>query len=82
LSPEQAAQAWKTHIQPFAGRAKLVSPAVTNGPAPMGLDWMDRFLRACTDCQIDAIAIHIYDSARNIDYFKNYIASGALLELN
>ena len=26
-----------------------------------------------TLCTIDCIAFHIYDSATNIDYFKNYI---------
>jgi hypothetical protein len=76
LSPQQAADAWKKYIQPFAGRVKLVSPAVTNGAAPMGLAWMDNFIRACSGCTIDAIAIHIYDSATNVAYFKNYISSG------
>lgn len=57
LSPAAAAAAWKQYIQPFAGRAKLVSPAVTNGAAPMGLAWLDSFLAACTGCTIDVIAI-------------------------
>jgi hypothetical protein len=74
MSPERAAASWRKFIQPFAGKAKLVSPAITNGGAPLGQDWMDRFLKACNDCTIDAIAIHIYDSASNVGYFKNYIA--------
>jgi hypothetical protein len=42
LSPQAAAAAWKTYMQPFAGKAKLVSPAITNGPPPsMGTGWMD-----------------------------------------
>jgi hypothetical protein len=75
LSPQAAAAAWKQYIQPFAGRVKLVSPAVTNGAAPMGLAWLDSFMAACTGCTIDAIAIHIYDSATNVAYFKNYISA-------
>jgi hypothetical protein len=76
MSPQAAAAAWKANIQPYGKRAKLVSPAVTNGAAPMGLAWLDSFFAACTGCQIDAVAIHIYDSATNIAYFKNYISAG------
>ncbi|KAI0916576.1 hypothetical protein AcV5_003026 [Taiwanofungus camphoratus] len=73
LSPQAAAQAWQTYIQPFAGKAKLVSPAITNGAAPMGTAWLDDFISACSGCTIDAIAIHIYDSATNIAYYESYI---------
>jgi hypothetical protein len=72
MTPQQAADAWKQHIQPYAGRVKLVSPAITNGAPPsMGTGWMDQFLAACTGCTIDAIAIHIYDSSTNIPYFQS-----------
>jgi hypothetical protein len=81
MSPQQAAAAWKQYIQPYGSRAKLVSPAVTNGAAPMGLAWLDSFFAACSGCQIDAVAIHIYDSATNIAYFKNYISAGACYSL-
>jgi hypothetical protein len=62
MSPQVAAAAWKQYMQPFAGKAKLVSPAITNAAAPNGEAWMDSFLQACSGCTIDAIAIHIYDS--------------------
>jgi hypothetical protein len=39
----------------------------------MGTGWLDSFLAACTGCTIDAIAIHVYDSATNIPYFQTYI---------
>jgi hypothetical protein len=77
MSPQAAADAWRQHMQPYAGRAKLVSPAITNGAPPMGTGWMDAFLVACTGCQIDAIAIHIYDSASNVPYFQTCVP-GAL----
>jgi len=74
ISPQQAATSWKQWMQPFAGKAQLVSPAITNGGAPLGQTWMDSFLTACTGCTIDAIAIHIYDSPTNLAYFQNYIS--------
>jgi hypothetical protein len=59
----------------YAGKALLVSPAVTNGdPAQgYGTGWLDAFFAECSGCTIDAIAIHIYDSATNEAYFKSYI---------
>ncbi|KAK4051341.1 hypothetical protein OIV83_002825 [Microbotryomycetes sp. JL201] len=74
ISPTEAANLWKLHMQPFAGKAKLVSPAITNGAPPnMGTGWLDQFLAACTSCRIDAIAIHWYDAAWNTGYFMNYL---------
>lgn len=77
MSPQDAANAWMTYMEPFHGKATLVSPAITNGGAPMGTAWMDQFLDACSKlgCHVDKIAIHIYDSATNVGYFKNYISS-------
>ncbi|KAI8973126.1 glycosyl hydrolase catalytic core-domain-containing protein [Trametes punicea] len=75
-SPQDAAQQWMQFMQPFAGKATLVSPAITNGPPPsMGTGWMDAFLDECDKlgCQVDAIAAHIYDSATNVAYYKQYI---------
>ena len=73
LTPEAAAAAWKKYMQPFAGKAKLCSPAITNGAPPMGTGWLDTFLKECTGCQIDCIAIHIYDQATNTAYYQQYI---------
>ncbi|KAI0644031.1 glycosyl hydrolase catalytic core-domain-containing protein [Trametes meyenii] len=74
-SPQDAAQQWMQFMQPFAGKATLVSPAITNGAPPMGTGWMDDFLAACAQlgCQVDAIAAHIYDSATNVAYYQSYI---------
>lgn len=74
MTPEQAAQAWKTYMEPFAGKAKLVGPAITNGGAPMGEAWLDKFLDSCTQCTFDVLAIHIYDSATNEAYYQSYIS--------
>lgn len=64
-----------TYMQPFKGQATLVGPAITNGGPPMGTAWLDQFFSACNSlgCSVDAVAIHIYDSATNAGYYKNYI---------
>jgi len=63
ISPAAAAASWKTYMQPFAGQAKLVSPAVTNGGGEMGLQWTKEFLGNCTGCTVDVIAIHWYSNS-------------------
>ena len=63
-SPSDAAQQWMQYMQPFAGRATLVSPAITNGAPPtMGTGWLDSFLSECAalGCTVDAVAAHVYD---------------------
>ncbi|KAF2402388.1 hypothetical protein EJ06DRAFT_462760, partial [Trichodelitschia bisporula] len=73
LSPEGAAAAHKTYLQKYGSQAKLGSPSVTNGGAPMGLDYLGKFLMACSDCQIDFVQIHWYNDASLVDDFKNHI---------
>jgi hypothetical protein len=75
MAPGVAAAAYKTHMQPFAGKAKLGSPAVTNGGGDMGLTWLSSFMSACSGCTIDFVAVHWYDSINNVEYFKNHITS-------
>ena len=75
LSPAEAASAWTTYMEPFAGQAKLCAPAVTNGGGDMGLTWLSNFLDACTDCTIDCVSIHWYDSYSNTDYFQEQVTN-------
>ncbi|MCP6135258.1 glycoside hydrolase family protein, partial [Klebsiella pneumoniae] len=50
MSSSDAANYYREYISPLSGKAKLVSPAVTNGVgADKGLDWMRNFLNSCTD---------------------------------
>ncbi|KAE8449253.1 hypothetical protein EG329_008420 [Mollisiaceae sp. DMI_Dod_QoI] len=72
LSPSDAASGWKEYMQPFAGKAKLVSPAVTNGGSPMGLTWIENFISACSGCTIDRVAIHWYNGG-DAAAFKSYV---------
>lgn len=71
--PGTCAQAYLTHMQPFAGRAKLGAPAVTNGGGDMGLNYLSKFMAACSSCTIDFVPVHWYDAAANIEYFKKHI---------
>lgn len=73
LSPEDAAEAYKKYMSPFAGKAKMCAPSVTNGGGAMGLTWLSNFLDACSDCQIDCVSIHWYDSYQNTEYFKDHV---------
>jgi hypothetical protein len=67
LTPQQAAALWP-QLEQIANshnpKLKLVSPAVNycggncNETSPF--TWLDQFFAACTNCQVDAIAVHWY----------------------
>jgi O-glycosyl hydrolase len=63
LSPSDAASGFMTYMQPFAGKAKLGSPAITNGGGSMGLTWLGNFFSACSSCTIDYVPIHWYGTS-------------------
>lgn len=75
LTPEQAAETWNEYMEPYAGKAKLGSPAVCNGDGPVGLTWLSRFLETCSSCTIDFVAIHWYGLASDagVGYFKEHV---------
>lgn len=73
LGYAEAATGYLTYMQPYASKAKLVSPAVTNGGDPMGLTWLSNFISACSSCTIDAVAIHWYNGG-DAAAFKEYMA--------
>ncbi|KAK3674483.1 hypothetical protein LTR78_005569 [Recurvomyces mirabilis] len=75
MSPQDAATAWKQYMEPFAGKAKLCAPAVTNGGGEMGLTWLSNFLSACQGCTIDCVSIHWYASHTLGDYFKEQVTN-------
>ena len=80
MTPDQAKDAWKKYMEQYAGKAKLGSPAVCNGGGPvgngatMGLNWLNNFLNACSDCTIDFLAIHWYGQADEVENFKSHVA--------
>ncbi|KAF2157084.1 glycoside hydrolase family 128 protein [Myriangium duriaei CBS 260.36] len=61
-------------MQPYAGRAALGAPAVTNGGPPIGTTWLGEFLGNCTGCQIDFINVHWYSNVyAGANYFESFI---------
>ncbi|KAK4135588.1 glycoside hydrolase family 128 protein [Trichocladium antarcticum] len=62
MSPQLAAQKHRELMNPFAGKAKIGSPAITNsGSAGQGIDWMKQWFAACGGhCAVDFVNIHIY----------------------
>ncbi|WVF68660.1 hypothetical protein IAT40_003431 [Kwoniella sp. CBS 6097] len=71
MSIADSVTAYKKYMQPFAGKALLGSPAVTNGGSPSGLTWLGNFIGNCTGCQIDFITIHWYSNKwAGANYFK------------
>jgi len=76
LSPAAAATGYMTYMQPIKAAnpsVRLGSPGVTNGANGMGIDWLVNFQNACDGCDIDFVAIHWYESATNIQYFKDHV---------
>lgn len=79
-SPKDAADTWRQYMEPFAGRAKLCAPSITNSPvgSGMGTDWLDEFMKECSDCTIDCVNQHWYDSRGNdASIFKEQIGNAA-----
>ena len=72
MTPSEAASSYSTYITPYRGKAKLVTPAVTNGGGDNeGLGWMRQFLDACTDCGMSVLAVHWYGASA--DEFKTFV---------
>lgn len=63
MSVSDAVTTFKQFITPYAGRATLVSPSVTNSQDQgSGLSWLREFLSSCSDCGIGVLAVHWYGS--------------------
>ena len=71
LSPEDAAEAYLSYIQPFKGSLYLGAPAVSNGLN--GKSWLKSFFQVCQACHFDFLPVHWYDSATNEEYFELYM---------
>lgn len=70
-TPSEAAAAYLTYLQPFNNLANLGAPSISN--ADTGLPWLRQFLALCSNCSIDFVSVHWYDSASNFAYFVNYM---------
>ncbi|KAH6665724.1 glycosyl hydrolase catalytic core-domain-containing protein [Halenospora varia] len=77
LKPEAAVDSYKTNIAPFAGKAKLGSPSISNGGGSM--DWLKNFMELCKDCPIDFVPVHWYANPDSLDYFKEYMKNASVI---
>ncbi|KAJ6785074.1 hypothetical protein PWT90_08528 [Aphanocladium album] len=69
MSVGDAVNAWREWMEPFAGRARLGAPAVSND----GWDWITQFLNQCQGCHIDFIPIHWYNPDSLEWDFENWV---------
>lgn len=62
MTPEHAAQAHINLMNPFAGKAQIGTPSITNSGQPdEGVRWLQRWFDACNGkCAADFVNIHIY----------------------
>ena len=78
LDAQTAAQAHVKHMNPFAGRARIGSPAITNSGSPNeGLGWLRQFIGACDSigCQIDFCVTHWYADTNSGQTLLDHLAS-------
>jgi len=69
LSPQDAANAYRTYMTPFSGRAQLGSPAVSND----GWSWLTEFMSLCGNCGVTFIAVHWYNDWTLFGDFQNWV---------
>ena len=72
LAATQAISLFKKLLTPYKGRVKLVSPCVTNSHQQgQGLSWLSDFLGGCSDCGVEALAVHWYGD--DLDDFIKFV---------
>lgn len=76
LDAGSAASAHITYMNPFSGRARIGTPAITNSNiAGEGLDWLKAFVSACGgQCAYDFCAAHWYDHP-DTSVFLNHLTA-------
>ncbi|KAI0542156.1 glycosyl hydrolase catalytic core-domain-containing protein [Xylaria digitata] len=62
MSPQDAAASHIQWMNPYAGKARISSPAISSSEnANQGVDWLNQFFSACNGkCQVDFCAAHWY----------------------
>jgi len=74
ISPQDAAKAYITYMNPYASHYQLGAPAVTNGGGTTGLGWLQSFLNACNgQCHIDFVPIHWYNEHTQVQDFVSHL---------
>ena len=70
MSPSDAASLHVQHMNPFAGKALIGAPAVSNSNlAGQGLQWLQSFMTSCqgAGCHVDFCNVHWYSPANEMD---------------
>ncbi|CZT23559.1 uncharacterized protein RCC_09273 [Ramularia collo-cygni] len=75
MTINQSVTAYKSAIMPFAGKARLGAPAVTDQGGSGGLQYLEDFIGNCTGCPIDFINLHWYNNMYAYEYFKTYMTA-------
>ncbi|KAH0193041.1 glycoside hydrolase family 128 protein, partial [Aureobasidium melanogenum] len=71
---DASVSAYTKYMNPFAGKALLGSPSVTNQGGTSGATWLQNFIGNCTDCQIDFVCMHWYSNKwAGATYFKEQV---------
>lgn len=71
---DASVSAHKKYMNPFAGKALLGSPCVTNEGGSSGATWLRDFIGNCTGCQIDFVCMHWYSNKwAGATYFKEQV---------
>jgi hypothetical protein len=75
-SPQDAADGYVKNMMPFKGKAKIGSPAVSNGDAggpqgKMGIPYLNDFFSKCGSCHFDFVPFHWYGTSP--DDFKKHV---------
>ncbi|CAL1711918.1 unnamed protein product [Somion occarium] len=71
LSPQVACIFWHSIIEPRAKEGyTLVSPATSN--APGGIQWMQQFFQCCSDCTVNAMAVHWFGTS--VSSFESWVS--------
>ncbi|KAG9571273.1 glycoside hydrolase family 128 protein, partial [Aureobasidium melanogenum] len=74
MNIDASVSAYKTYMDPFAGKALLGSPSVTNQGGTSGATWLQNFIGNCTGCQIDFVCMHWYSNKwAGATYFKEQV---------
>lgn len=73
MTVNQSVIAWRHAMEPFAGKARLGAPAVTNGGPPSSLQWLGEFIGNCTGCTIDFVPLHWYSNVYAFSYLQYYV---------
>jgi hypothetical protein len=76
LSPDSAAAGHVKYMNPYASRAKIGAPAITNSNiAGQGLDWLRSFMSACNSkgCAIDFCVTHWYSPSSAAETLFSHI---------